>query len=270
MTNLAVLPIEKEVEIPGNVISFDVLKTTINTPKKKPVSNKARKGTGGIKKAGVSSEVYAFRTNEEIKTMMDVFNKHIEEATDEHHKQIAYRNRLLFVIGLNVGIRASDLRLLQYKFFFDELPDGTYKWKESYSIQPVKTKKTKKFVKLFFNQAVHDIVDDYVERYPFDNLEDYLFASREGDEPIIASSLWRIIKVAAKEAGLHGNYGSHSLRKSFGVAVFNNAEDKNKALVVLQNIFGHSSTTVTMRYIGLIDDDMEEAFGAVNLGIDFI
>lgn len=213
-----------------------------------------------------SSEVYAFRTKEEISAMLSVFNRHIANATNESQRQIAERNKLLFVIGINIGIRASDLRTLRWSFFFDKTSDGI-SFKEFYTIQPKKQRKQHKYVKLFFNNAVKAAVEDYVGKYSVDT-DDYLFPSRKGDAPIVEASLWRIIKDAAIEAGIKQNIGSHSLRKTFGFWCWHEAEDKNKALIVLQQIFNHSSSQVTLRYIGILDDEVEEMFNSICLGVN--
>lgn len=215
---------------------------------------------------GKSCEVYAFRTNEEIAAMITVFDKHIDEAENDNQRQIAYRNKMLFVIGINVGIRASDLRELRWSFFFNN--DGSRK--AYYKIQPKKTRKQKKFVTMYFNSAVWAVIDAYLEEYPFDSINDYLFASRKGEDPINVHSLRRIIKQAAEEAGIHQNIGSHSLRKTFGYWVWHEADDKEKALVVLSHIFNHSSVSVTRIYIGLMNDEIEDTFNSLNLGIDMI
>ncbi|MBR5604257.1 MAG: tyrosine-type recombinase/integrase [Bacteroidales bacterium] len=220
------------------------------------------------KVAGQDSEVYAFKTKEEINAMIDVLNNHIDNAINDNQKQIAHRNKMLFLIGINIGIRGSDLRTLKWSFFFDKNDDETLKFKTFYVIQPMKQRKQKKFVKLFFNDAVKNAVNSYIEKYPIDNLDDYLFSSRKGDEPIEVSSLWRIIKNTAVEAGIEQNIGSHSLRKTFGFWCWHNSDDKNKALVILQQIFNHSSTQVTAKYIGILDDEIEDMFHSINLGLD--
>lgn len=216
--------------------------------------------------AGTSSEVYPFVSEEEIKSMIDVFNKHIEEAPDENKRQIACRNKMLFLIGINLGIRASDLCNLKYSFFMD----GNGKFKDFYSLQPKKTRKTKKFVKLYFNQVVKKAISDYIEVYPFEDVNEYLFKSRKGDGHITEVSLGRIIKTAAEECGIERNINSHSLRKTFGRFIWHNAEDKHKTLVTLQVIFNHTSPAITSKYIGLTDDEVSDVFNELNLGIDYI
>lgn len=218
------------------------------------------------KVVGKDSEVYAFNTMEEIKTMIDTFNKRIKEAHDEDKKQIAYRNKLLFLIGINVGIRASDLRSLKWNFFLKN--DGTFK--EFYTFQPKKTKNKGKYVKLYFNNTVKKAITDYLDIYPVSDFDRYLFQSRKGDEPISVGGLWRIIKEAAEESGIEKNIGSHSLRKTWGYWVWHNAQDKNKALVMLQECFKHSSSSVTLRYIGLMDEEKKDMYESVDLGIDYI
>lgn len=216
--------------------------------------------------SGVSSEVYPFTTQEEIKNIIDVFNKRISEAATDNQKQIATRNKMMFLIGINLGIRASDLCGLRYNFFMNN--DGTFK--EFYSLQPKKTKQTGKFVKLYFNQAVKKAITDYIEEYPIQDMNDYMFKSRKGDGSITERSLWKIIVDVADDAQLESNYGSHSLRKTFGYWVWHNAEDKNKALVTLQVIFNHSSTAITAKYIGLTDEEVSDAFNSLDLGLNYI
>lgn len=220
------------------------------------------------KVAGQDSEVYAFKTKEEIEAMIAVLDNHIITATNDNQKQIAYRNKMLFLIGINIGIRGSDLRTLKWSFFFDKKDNGTLQFKTFYVIQPMKQRKQKKFVKLYFNDAVKNAINSYIEKYPIEDLDGYLFSSRKGDEPIEVSSLWRIIKTTAVEAGIEQNIGSHSLRKTFGFWCWHNSDDKNKALVILQQIFNHSSTQVTAKYIGILDDEIEDMFNSINLGLD--
>lgn len=260
---MAAIPIPKT----DNVIQLSVIKGKLSK-KEKVRYNK----DGSIDKrhpnkvAGTSSEVYPFTSEEEIKAMIDVFNKRIEEASNDNKRMIAARNKMLFLIGINLGIRASDLCGLRYSFFYAD--NGEFK--EGYSLQPKKTRKTGKFVKLYFNQVVKKAITDYVEEYPIQDMDEYLFKSRKGDGAISERALWKIIVDATAEAGIDKNVGSHTLRKTFGRFVWHNAEDKNKALVILQTIFNHSSTATTSKYIGLTDDEVSDVFNELNLGEDFI
>ncbi len=78
------------------------------------------KRTHPNKAAGKSSEVYAFRTEGEINAMAGVLDRHIKDAPDGDKKRIAERNKFLFLVSINIGLRASDLRMLKWDFFFNK------------------------------------------------------------------------------------------------------------------------------------------------------
>lgn len=248
----------------NNIIDFDFKKKKVVTPE--PVVDDKKYDN----RAGQKKEVYAFRTDDEIKAMIDVFNKHIEEASTPNLKRVACRDKMLFIIGINVGLRASDLRLLTWDFFFEKGKGGELVFRDGYSLRPKKTSRTGKYVSLHFNSATKKIINWYIEQYPIENMTDYVFRSRALGEPITVNGMRRMIKTAAKEAGINQNIGSHSLRKSFCRRLYDNATDKGRALVILQTILNHSSQTVTLKYIGILNDEIEEAFEDVNLGFDFI
>lgn len=245
------------------------LSTVIKTLEEKPEIKYNKDGSidkrHSNKVAGVSSEVYPFTSEEEIKAMIDVFDKRIIESPDANKRQIACRNKMLFLVGINLGIRASDLCGLKYNFFMNN--NGTFK--DFYSLQPKKTRRTGKYVKLYFNRTVKKAIADYLAEYPMEDMNEYLFKSRKGGA-ITEKSLWKIIVDATADAGIDKNVGSHTLRKTFGRFVYHNAEDKNNALVILQTIFSHSSPAITSKYIGLTDDEVSDVFNSLDLGLDYI
>ena len=215
--------------------------------------------------SGVSSTVYPFST-EEIKAVIGVLNNRIHEATNENQKQIACRNKMLFLIGVNVGLRASDLMQLRWSYFYKN--DMTFK--EFYVLQPKKTKKTGKFVKIYFNQTVKKAIENYVSDYPIGDLNGYLFKSRKGDNPITERGLWKIVVDVAEDAGIEKNVGSHSLRKTWARTIYDKAEDKGGALVMLQECLRHSDSLTTLRYISIMDEEKKDMYESIELGLDYI
>ena len=215
--------------------------------------------------AGVSSTVYPFNV-EEVKSIISVFDKRIDVATNDNQKQIAHRNKMLFLIAINIGLRASDLVQLRWSYFYKN--DMTFK--ESYVLQPKKTQKTGKFVKIFFNQTVKKAIENYVSDYPIEDLESYLFKSRKGDNPITERGLWKIIVDASAEAGVEKNVGSHSLRKTWARNIYDNAKDKSEALVMLQECLRHSDSLTTLRYISIMDEEKKGMYESIELGLDLI
>lgn len=245
-----------------NVIQFTVLNGRKNTPKL--CKDGTKKNTKNNKVSGVSSEVYAFKSEREINAIVNVLNSKIDNAKTQQKKKDAYRNKLLFLVGMNLGIRASDIRLLKWSFFFN-MVNGEYQMKEYYSLKPIKTAKHGTFVKLFFNQAIELALNDYIMIYPIQDIDDYIFQSPSGG-PITVNQMWNIIKGTAKEAGIQQNIGTHSLRKTWGYWCWHSAEDKQKALITLQKCFSHKDTATTLKYIGILDTEIADMYNSVCLG----
>ena len=155
----------------NNVIDFSIIKGGLYNKEIRLNKDGTIDKRHPNKAAGVSSEVYPFTSEAEIKSMIDAFNKRIDEAPDEDKKWIACRNKMLFLIGINISLRASDLCDIKWNFFLNE--DGTFR--DFYSLQPKKTKKTGKFVKLYFNDTVKKAITEYLDNYPMENMNEYVF-----------------------------------------------------------------------------------------------
>lgn len=242
-----------------------------NIPEVKLRKDGKPKETHTNRVCGVSSEVKGFTTAAEISAIMNVLNNDIIEGKKvlnyQSQKYInARRNKLLFVLGLNLGIRASDLRELKFSFFFEKGSIG-YTFKESYTFQPRKTKKTGKFVTLYFNEAVKKVVLDYINDFPVENLDEYLFKTRQSSA-MSTAQMWNIVNDVSERAGIKKNIGTHTFRKTWGYWCYHSAKDRTDALVMLQQCFSHTSTLVTLRYIGILDSDKKEMYNSICLGLD--
>ncbi len=110
--------------------------------------------------------------------------------------------------------------------------------------------KTGKQTKLLINPVLKNAANDYIESNDFDD-KDFMFRSQKGyNSPITRQQAYTIIAKAAKAIGLHGNYGTHSLRKTMGYHYYQQTHD----IVTLQAIFNHSFPAVTLVYIGVTQD----------------
>lgn len=62
-----------------------------------------------------------------------------------------------------------------------------------------------------------------------------------------------------------GNFSSHSLRKTFGREIYNRAGANSEfALIKLSELFNHSNTTITRRYLGLKFEEMMETYNSLS------
>jgi len=164
------------------------------------------------------------------------------------------RDHLLFVVGINSPYRISDLIRIQYHHVIDE------KMKVRNHLILIE-KKTNKENKVALSKGVKKAIENYVKGHYKGNPNEYLFKSRKGiNEHIGRVQAWQIISDAAKELGIE-NIGTHSLRKTFGYHQIKRGTN----ITLLMKMFNHSSESVTLRYIGITQDDMDAAVQALDL-----
>lgn len=188
-----------------------------------------------------------------------------------------YRLHLIFVIGIYFGLRAGDILNLKIGDFIKW--DGSYK-AETY----VKEQKTGKMRKLIINEDVMDTLEQYLLNQYKDvdiDINDYLFTSQSHNntqgyyevmktkglntkgenKPIRVDSLERLLKkVVNDECGIDVHASTHMLRKTFAYHYLKTSPDRSKALVELMKILNHSSTSTTLDYSGITDDDIAETY----------
>lgn len=140
-----------------------------------------------------------------MKTVQPIRDKNkIDEMKTELKKQ-GTRDYLLFVTGINVGLRVSDLRVLKVSDILND--DRTPK--SHITIIEKKTGKIKKF-------KINDSLSrEFIEYTKSMKMNDYLFYSRKGvNKPITRVQVYRILNAVAKKIDLE-EIGTHTLRKTF-------------------------------------------------------
>ena len=125
--------------------------------------------------------------------------------------QHRYRDLLLFVVGINTALRISDLLKLRVNQFIDI--DGNIRnrfW--------IKEQKRGKRHEITINQSIQEALTEYLEAYPFVLKEpySYLFFNPRTKQHIKRGQAWKFITSICQDVGLRGNYGTHSLRKTWG------------------------------------------------------
>ena len=85
-------------------------------------------------------------------------------------------------------------------------------------------------------------------------MTDFLFASREGDKPITVQCVNNMVKKWTSSINLKGNYGAHSLRKTWG---YIQRTMYGVGFEVICKRFNHSNPSITMRYLGIEDKEVE-------------
>lgn len=181
-----------------------------------------------------------------------------------------YRDNMFFIVGINLGLRISDLLTLRFCYLIND--DLTFK--SSFPILEKKTKNTRKVKKnrhLTINDAVVDAVLLYLNNTKTPcSLDDYMFRSESNncnsDKPINRRSANSIMYRIKEECGLNYNVSTHTLRKTFGYHQMVMSNNDPRKLLVLQKMFGHSSSMQTLEYIGITGEEIEDAYRNLNLG----
>lgn len=213
----------------------------------------------------VEQELAAEHTSEPIKSMDDIMR--ISEYLIAKER---WRDNMLFIVGINFGLRASDLRLLR----FSNLINDNLTFKESFPILEKKTKNTRKQRKnryITINTAVVEAVTLYLEHTPGVCLSDYLFRSlsRNGSKenrPIAVQNINQILYGIARDLALPYKVSSHTLRKTFCYHQMLMSNNDPRKLMLLSKMLGHSSVSITLDYIGITGEEIEEAYRNLNLG----
>ncbi|MFW5788016.1 MAG: site-specific integrase [Halanaerobiales bacterium] len=162
----------------------------------------------------------------------------IEEMKNELLKS-GFRNYLLFILGINTGLRISDLLSLKVR---------DVKERSHILIKEKKTEKNKRFL---INSQLKQEIKRYIKGMTAD---DYLFKSQKGiNQPISRVQAYRILKKAGNELGLE-SVGTHTLRKTFGYWHYQQYKD----VALLQELFNHSAPSITLDYIGINQDVMDK------------
>lgn len=155
-------------------------------------------------------------------------------------KEKSLRNLLLFTIGTNCGLRISDI----LKLNIEDVKNKNY--------ITLTEQKTGKFKKFPINAKLKPMLVKYTKDK---NDEGPLFPTNS-NKRLDRSAAYRIITTACEKAGLEENIGTHSLRKTFGYHHYK----KFKDIAILQKIFNHNNPQVTLRYIGIEQDQIDKSY----------
>ncbi|ARK25990.1 site-specific integrase [Sporosarcina sp. P37] len=159
-------------------------------------------------------------------------------------KQKSDRNELLFCFGIYTGLRISDILRLKIK---------DVRGKSALMVREQKTIKTNRAKRIPVMPELQKMIERYVAHMPDD---EYLFKSRQGrNSPITRVQAYNILRDAAQQAELK-EIGTHTMRKTFGYHIY----QATKNVALLQDIFGHSSEYITLKYIGVNQDAIEAAY----------
>ena len=175
---------------------------------------------------------------EPIKSMKDIFA--IKKILADSPRDLA-----LFTIGINTNLRASDLLSLKVGQVRGLKPMGEIVLNE---------KKTGKHRRINLNKACMDAINRLLATKTYKD-EDYLFTGQRGR--LTVPYLNYLVKKWCADINLRGNYGSHTLRKTWGYiqrVVFGHS------LPELMEVFGHATQRQTLTYLCIQPEEIKKIY----------
>ncbi|THE10559.1 site-specific integrase [Bacillus timonensis] len=165
-------------------------------------------------------------------------------------KKQSQRDLLLFVFGINTGIKISDLLSLRIEDV----------WDDSGMKEFLYVKDSGELKAYYLNNMIKNELSEYLRTIECKG-SDFLFKSKKDNQPISRQQAYRIINHAAREVGIPGKIGTHTLRKTFGY----HAYLKGIAISILMDIYNHHSPSETFKYIGINKEEKNLVKVDVNL-----
>ncbi len=147
------------------------------------------------------------------------------------------RDYILFLLGINTGLRIGDLLSLKVK---------DLKGKQKMTVREGKTNKPR----VIHVRNIYDELNAYMRDLPADA---WLFPSRKGNGPISRVQAYRQLNKAADMVDITDGIGTHTLRKTFGYWHYKQFKD----IAELQLLLNHAHPEVTLRYIGITEEQIE-------------
>ena len=182
-----------------------------------------------------------------MKYVEPIRNKQQIDAVKSYLKNRNLRDCLLFVLGINSGLRISDLLSLKI---------SDVKTKDRIVIREKKTGKIKDFP---LSDTCKKTINEYLTKVNLDS--GWLFKSKKGERPITRIQAYRIMNQAARAVGIKEAIGTHTLRKTFGYWAYKGGADVTR----IQKLLNHSAPSVTLAYIGITKDELDNIYINLNL-----
>jgi integrase len=156
------------------------------------------------------------------------------------------RNLAIFTLGINSALRASDLLRIRIDQVRGLRPGESFE---------VKEKKTGQYRRVMLNKLSHRAIQDWIQSVPDWEDGDWLFRSRKTKGRLQVPTLTAMVKSWCRVINLTENYGSHTLRKTFG---YQQRVTFSLGTPELMWIFNHSSERQTLSYLGIEQDEIRD------------
>ena len=158
------------------------------------------------------------------------------------------RDLCLFTLGINTAFRANELLSIRV---------GQVVHLKVGDRLELKQRKTRSYRAITLNAVVVAAIDDWLADYKPAGPDVPLFPSQKGTRALTVPTVHRMVKSWCANAGLHGNFGSHTLRKTWG---FHQRQTFGKRTIVLTQAYGHASERQTLDYLCIQPEEIDDLY----------
>ena len=151
----------------------------------------------------------------------------------------------LFIVGINTAFRAGDLLKFKVSDVKDLAPMDDF---------VISEEKTSKRRRISLNQACIESIQRLIQENSLSD-SDYLFKGQRG--VLTVPSLSQYMKKWCRQVGLKGNYGSHTLRKTWA---YHQYVTFGSSLAMICECLNHSSERQTLAYLGIQPEDVKKLY----------
>jgi integrase len=173
------------------------------------------------------------------------------EAIESYLARHSKRNQLIWAFGINTGLRVSDILGLNIEDV------------ENKSYIGIRENKTGKYKRFPLNKKLKNLIKEYLverkELYTLTN-DRPLFIGKKHCR-LDRSQVYRFLNETCEELGIIANVGTHTMRKTFGYFFYKKFND----VALLQKILNHSSPAITLRYIGIAQEEIDLSYNSFEL-----
>ncbi len=155
------------------------------------------------------------------------------------------RNLALFTLGTNTNLRASDMLGIKA---------GQVRGLKPMDEIELRERKTGKLRRITLNKPVVEAITALLAEFPYHD-DDSLFRGQRG--PLTVPSLTRLVKSWCAAINLQGNFGSHTLRKTWG---YHQRVTFGRSLPELMVCFNHSTQKQTLDYLCIQPEEIRSIY----------
>lgn len=238
----------------------------VKNEKQDVIQLKVVNGTGRFTKDGrwipnpQSEErwVDPIRDKADVERCIEYLKLKVRMAYKKNEKFTTRRNLMLFIVGINIGLRVSDLSALKWSNFFEKDMETFVNARNK------KEKKTGKKKLVIPNESIQNIITWYLsETGTQPEYDAPVFISYNTGKAIGRDPVENMMKDLQYHLKLKGSYNTHSLRKTNAYQKYMMLVEAGDPLALpkIQHSLNHRNTSETLRYLGLTrDDDIKDQF----------